>query len=416
MKFSQRMRAAWNVLIRSTPTFQGSGYDFVKWFLPKSIFASRTGNTLASNETIFAAVTRLSNSMAVLPLKLYQDFTQVITNTSDMLANTPNPNMTSFEFIRVMETMRNTTGNGYALKMYDNKYQVQSLLVLDPSRVNPVIEKDTNELWYEVDGEKGRYYVHNMDMIHVKHIYTIGSGYGYKGISPIDVLRNTVDFDAEVRKFSLDQMDTAIKASFILEMATHLSQEKRTEILNNFTQFYQENGGVIIQEAGMKVNSINRNFIDTKVFEVEKITRSRVATVYNVPLHMLGETEGSSYASMEQLSIEFVTYTLLPIVRQYEQEFNRKLLTPQERLRGLYYKFNVSALLRGDMQTRGEFYFKGIRSAFFKPNEVRAWEELPPDPNGDKLYISGDLYPIDLPVDQRKGVKTDNEPKSSAGA
>ena len=77
-----------------------------------------------------------------------------------------------------------------------------------------------------------------------------------------------------------------------------------------------------------------------------------------------------------------------------EQELNRKLLTPVERRRGWYFKFNTNALLRGDMKTRGEFYFKGIRSGWFKPNEVRAYEDLPPESGGDKLYMSKDLFPI----------------------
>ncbi|MBN2910779.1 phage portal protein [Polycladomyces sp. WAk] len=410
LNLRQRLKVAWNVLRNK---YSGDGYDFVKWFSPSNIFASKTGNILATNETIFAAITRLSNAMASLPLKLYRDFTPVNNRIADMLANSPNPNMTSFEFIRTLEVMRDTFGNGYALKMYDGNYQVESLLLLDPTRVEPVIEENTYELWYEVQGKNGMYYIHNMDMIHVKHIAATGqtivyNSVGYKGISPIDVLRNTVDYDWKVRTFSLDQMDSAIRASFILKMNTTLSKEKKAEILNNFKEFYQANGGVIIQEAGTEINPIERSIIDTKVFEVEKITRSRVATVFNMPVHMLGETEGASYSSMEQLYLEFVQGTLLPIVRQYEQEFNRKLLTEQERLRGLTFKFNVNALLRGDIKTRGEFYFKGIRSGWFKPNEVRAFEELPPEPGGDRLYMSKDLSPIDDP--NRKGVSPTNEP------
>lgn len=398
MKLRHRIKTAWNVLRNNV---KGEGYNFSKWFRGgKSIFFGSAGGTLATNETIFSAVTRLSNAMASLPLKLYKDFSPVNTSVSDLLANAPNRNMSSFDFIRTLETHRDTSGNGYALKMYGSNYQVESLVILDPARVQPVIERDTLDLWYEVEGDKGRYYVHNMDMIHVKHIHTNG----YKGISPLDVLRNTIDFDEKVRQFSLDTMDGAVKASFILKMATHLSEDKKKEVLANFKSFYQENGGVLIQESGVEIDPIKRDFMDTKVFEVEKITRSRVATVYNMPVHMLGETEGVNYNSMEQLSLDFVQNTLIPIVRQYEQEFNRKLLTPQERLRGLYFKFNVNALLRGDMKTRGEFYFKGIRSGYLKPNEVRAWEELPPEKGGDSLYMSRDLSPIEERKEPGKGV------------
>jgi len=395
------VKIAWNVL---TGRYKGSGYDFTKWFSPSNIFASKTSNTLATVETIFAAVSRLSNAMASLPIKLRQNYTPVNSPIADLLENSPNPNMTSFDFIRTLEVCRNTYGNGYALKKYDELYQVAALLPLDPSRVEPVIEEETRELWYEINGDDGRYFVHNMDMIHVKHITTVGQSLayhsvGYKGISPIDVLKNTVDYDQKVRTFSLEQMNSAILASFILKLSTNVSEEKKANYLDNFKKFYQNNGGVLIQESGTEIIPIERSIIDPKVFEVEKITRGRVATVFNIPVHMLGETEGQSYSTMEQLSLEFVIWTLTPIVRQYEQEFNRKLLTKWQRSRGLSFKFNVNALLRGDTRTRGDFYFKGIRSGWFTPNEVRAYEELPPMEGGDKLYMSRDLTPID----QREG-------------
>jgi HK97 family phage portal protein len=401
----QRVKKAWGIMRNKTPT---NTENFSSWFRDRlSIFWGKPGGALADNETIFAAVTRLSNSVAVLPVKLYKNFEPLYSPLNDIVSSAPNRNMTSFGFMRLLETHRNTYGNGYALKMYDRFFNLESLLVLDPTRVDPVVEESTQELWYMVRGDKGTYYVHNMDMVHISHIQTYQNG--YKGISPIDVLRGTINFDTAVRKFTLDQLDSSIKASFILKMATHIGKEKKAEILQNFAEFYRQNGGVIIQEAGVEIKDINRNFVDSKVFEVEKITRSRVATVYNMPVTMLGETDGASFSSMEQMSLEFVTYTLLPIVRQYEQEFNRKLLTPQERRQGLYFKFSVGALLRGDMQTRGEFYFKMIRSGVFKPNEARAWEELPPENGGEKLYISGDLYPIETPIDQRKGVSTKDE-------
>jgi len=209
------------------------------------------------------------------------------------------------------------------------------------------------------------------------------------------VLTNTIDFDTKVKQFSLDQMDGAVKASFILQMAAHLGTPERNKILASFKSFYEENGGVLIQDIGTVITPIDRKFIDTKVFEAEKITRTRVASVYNMPAHMLGETDGSSFSSMEQMALEFVQGTLMATVIQYEKEFNRKLLPVADRKKGQYWKFNLNVMLRGDTKTRSDFYFKGIRTMMFKPNEVRALEDLPPVEGGDTLYVSGDLYPID---------------------
>jgi len=101
--------------------------------------------------------------------------------------------------------------------------------------------------------------------------------------------------------------------------------------------------------------------------------------------------------------IQYVQMTITPIVRQYEHEFNRKLLTREERQKGYYFKFNLGGLMRGDTDTRAKFYQYGIRNGWFSQDEVREFEDLPPaGGNASKLWVSGDLYPIDLPANERK--------------
>ncbi|WP_426450657.1 phage portal protein [Paenibacillus sp. S-38] len=401
MGLIQRIKSLFGI---KNQTVNRSLGEFEKWFSPHNIF-DRSGQLDANNETIFSAVSRLSNSMASLPLKLYREYRPVRSPIAQLLEYGPNPNMTGFDFIRTLEAFRNTRGNGYALIERDSRYQVKALWLLNPKKVKPVQERTTKELWYEMEGEDGLYYVHNMDMIHVKHFHTLG----YEGISPLDVLRNTINYDSQVKQFSLSQMESGIKASFILKLNNGLlNDDKKKALLKNFSDFYAKNGsGVIVMDSGQDLKELKQDIIDLKVFEVERITRSRVAAVFSMPPHMLGDFSQTSFSSMEQQSLEYVQITLLPIVRMYEQEFNRKLLTSSDQYSGTGFKFNMNGLLRGDTQTRGEFYFKGIRSGWFTPNEVRAFEELPPQAGGDKLFLSGDLYPLDTPLEARKGVKTE---------
>lgn len=371
---------------------------FKSWFEPKSIFVSQAANALATNETIFSAISQLANGMASMPLKLLKDFEEQHNPISDLMETAPNPNATSFNWVNNMETIRNTFGNAVALKEYDSRYQVKALWILDPTRVTPMIEANTKELWYRINGDSGSfgkkntYYVHHLDVIHVKHIHTTG----YWGINPLDVLKNTADFDAKVRTFSLKQLEGAIHAGFVLKMAANISEDKKKATLNSFKQFYQENGGVLLEEQGVTIREVqSREYIDPKLFEINKITITRVATVYNMPPHKLGLTEGSSYNAMEQRDLEYVQGTLMPVARQYEQEFNLKLLTPEQRRAGYYWKFNLNALLRGDFAKRLDGYFKGIRSGVYTPNDVRKLEDLPPiKEGGDELYMSKDMIPI----------------------
>lgn len=385
--------------------WKGKTYDFSNWF--GKTFWGIDNSTLANNETIFSVVTRLSNSMATLPLKLYQNYEMVNNTASDVLINNPNPNMTGFEFIRNMETARNEKGNAYALIERDIRLNPTRLTLLNPDYVEPVIEKNTKELWYEVIGENGqRYYVHNMEMLHVKHIV---SSSGLKGINPINVLVNATRFDKAVREFSLKEMESA-PMSFILKYGANVDREKRQAVIDDFKRFYRDNGGILFQENGVEIKELERKYVAADTFVTERITRSRVANVFNVPVTMLNDTEGQSYSSNEQLMRMYVDLTLMPIVRQYEQEFNRKLLTPFERTDGFYFKFNTKALLRADVSTQAEYYAKAIRNGWMAQDEVRQYEDMPPiGGNASKLWVSGDLYPIDLDPSERKSSNRSNE-------
>ena len=127
----------------------------------------------------------------------------------------------------------------------------------------------------------------------------------------------------------------------------------------------------------------------------------------------LNANESSNFTKNEELNRFFLQHTLISIIKQYESEFNRKLLTPLDRKKNRYFKFNVKAYLRADSATQAEVYFKAVRSGYYTINEIRELEDLPPVENGDKPFISGDLYPIDTPLELRKslkgGDKDDNE-------
>lgn len=354
----------------------------------------RFGNTrLADNETIFAVITRLSNSVASMPLKLYQNYNILSASQNDIaeLIENPNSYLTQFKFVRKMETIKNNTGNAYALIEYDRFRTPVALHILNPDLVQPVIEKDTNELWYRATDTDGSVFIHSSNIIHIHHITGVC---GEKGINPLDILKNTIDYDREIKEFSLNQLKNGLKANVLIKLATKLDKEAMDTYTDMLLRF--QKNGILFLDQGKEFQELKGfNFIDPKVFEIEKITVERVARVYNMPLSKVN-SDKSSYSSAEQADLEYIKDTILPVVRMWEQELNRKLLTPKQRIDGFSFKFSLNGLARADMTTRGEFYFKGIRSAWFTPNEVRALEDMPPVKGGDKLYISRDLISLDL--------------------
>lgn len=356
---------------------------------------SFSNGELANNETIFSIITRLSNSIASAPITLRKGYDKVRPIEHDfsrLLRDGPNPNMTMFQFTRVMETGRNVKGKAYGIIEYDDLYDISAIWPLDSDYVTPIINTDTKELWYRVSTKNGDDYIHSRHIIEVSHI----SVDGINGISPIKVLKNTLDYDRAIKELSLQQLSNNVNFRYVFKIQGNIDPKKLEEY-HTLIQDYMKKG-IIYLDAGKTLDELSeRSIIDAKVFETEEITVSRVARVFNVPLSKVLSKQGTTNA--EQGDLEYLVDTILPIVRMYEHEFNKKCLSNEEKNQGYEIKFNLNGFARADMQTRGEFYFKMIRSAGLTPNEVRMLEDLPPKPGGDDLMVSRDLIAIkDLPL------------------
>ena len=95
MNFWSKIRALFTARKKNTSGAMASAFDrFKSWFSPHNIFTRKNAHTLASNETIFSCVSRLSNSIGCMPIKMLDRDFRMISNhrIADMVINQPNPN------------------------------------------------------------------------------------------------------------------------------------------------------------------------------------------------------------------------------------------------------------------------------------------------------------------------------------
>ncbi len=360
-------------------------------FFPRFL---RSDYTLQNSEIIFSAVTRRANAFSSMPVQLYRGTAQVKNDArNDMVNIEPNPNMTACQFFKTMEACCCTEGNAYAIKEYDPDGTLSRLDILDPLRVEPVLEKESRELWYRIRPEQGAdYYIHGFYIIHIPFV----SSNGIKGVNPVSVLLDTLRYNHEIQEFSVSQLQKGINAQIVAEAPANLGEAQREETVKTLMSTYKESGGnILLLESGVTAKSLNLSPVDNKLFEVEKISRSKVAMVYNIPPHLLGDYSDTSFSSQEQQMLEFLMLTMLPIVTAYEQELNRKLLTREERRRGYHFEIDMNAILRADAATRADVHQKAIRGGWETPNEARADYGRDKDPNGNKLMVSRDLTTLE---------------------
>ena len=369
---------------------QSRGTD---WGSMAPVRRTRGDATLTTSEAIYAAVSRISNTVAMLPLHLYRGMELQKDDWREKLMQQPNPGMTPFFFQQTMEAFRNTEGNAYALLVpTEGGRNVERLDVLDASRVTPLRDRDTKELYYRFyldDGTEAT--VHNSRVLALHHM----SANGEKGVRPLDVLRGTLEYNQAIREFSVSQLDGINSGVMLTVPGTSLNTEKKQAVINQFLEAYKASAGkVVVLEGGITASMFSQSPIDTKTLDVERITRNRVATVYNIPPHMLGDYSDTSYSTAEQSNAEYLSLTIMPIVAQWEQELDSKLLTWNERKRGMHFRFDISALTRADTATMGNLHQQAIRGGWMTPNEVRAADGLPPMEDGNELMASRDLVPL----------------------
>ena len=129
--------------------------SFKQWF--GRTFFGIENSTLETNENIFSVVSRLSNTLSSLPFKKYLNYDQQFDEEMDRLVYYPNKNQTLDQIINVLEVSRDTNGNGYALIMRDVRGQLDMLVPFNPNYVEPVLEQNSNELWYVVNNDGKTY-------------------------------------------------------------------------------------------------------------------------------------------------------------------------------------------------------------------------------------------------------------------
>lgn len=346
-------------------------------------------------DVIYAAVTRIAGALGTMPVSLYRGRKEAIDDPRHwLLYLRPNRRMSASTFKRALMGWVLTEGRGYAVKRFDVYGTLRELEIVDPRSVNPLIEQNSRELWFSVTREDGVIeYLHSWYVLAFHHM----SLDGVSALRPLDILKDATQYVKDIREFTLENVKNGISRVVVLEYPTELSGERRKKSVKEFMELYRETGGQILAlDAGVKAQRLDSSPIESGLKDVEQITRSRVATVYNLPPHLLGDYSDATAASIEQQTIEFITLTMQPIVTQWEEELDYKLLTPEELNAGWHFHIDVEAYLRGDSAATATRDQAAIRTGKRTVNELRARDYLPPVEGGDMAMISKDLAPVSL--------------------
>lgn len=359
--------------------------------------------------TYFTCLKVLSEALSKLPLSL-QKVTEkngIVDMVGDTLWQTvrvrPNPYMTPSTFWTAVENCRNHYGNAYVHIDRTTDKGVR-LWILDPKCVRIYWEdmtdiSDIPDIYYVYTSpENGKQMVFKSDeILHFRTSTTFG---GIVGMSVQEKLKASLDGAEESQKM----LNGMYKSNFVPKVAVQF--EPGSEVNGKLKDAYLKqlqnyaDGKVdgtksfLPISLGTSLVPLNIKLTDGQFMELRKYTALQIAAAFGIKPNHLNDYDKSSYANSETQQLAFYTDTMLYIIKQYEEELNFKLLSPEQRASGYRFKFNIAAVLRGDTKSQVESLTQGVANALYTPNEARRNLDLPSKDGGDELYFNGSNIPI----------------------
>jgi len=218
------------------------------------------------------------------------------------------------------------------------------------------------------------------------------------GYSVIRMARESIGLGMAMEKFGALFFGNGTHPGIIVSHPGKLSPDAHDNLKKDMMNKYSGLGDahrLLLLEEGMQIEKIaippeESQFLESRQFQIPEIARW-----FNLPPHKLKDLSRSSFNNIESEQISFVTDSILPWLRRFEQCFNMQLLSPTERARGnLYFKHNVDGLLRGSPENRGVFYNKLFQCAAISPNEIRGKEDMDPIEGGDEYFVPRNMMPV----------------------
>lgn len=214
---------------------------------------------------------------------------------------------------------------------------------------------------------------------------------GIKGINPIEHNAMALGKSLAIEKFAADYYRKGGNVKSVLETDQSLGDDQYNAFMSHYNQASQ-NFDTPLLEYGIKFKQVAISPVAAQLIQQETFSIQDIARIVNVPPHMIADLSRSTFSNIEHQNIQFVQYTLRPLVKRIEVELERKLFSSEESL-VMNVKFSLDGLLRGDTATRSAFYHNAILDGYMSRNEVRELEGLERKPELDKM-----LYPLNTGI------------------
>lgn len=340
-------------------------------------FGVNVDNSSALKVTAFYAGLRIiAENIAALPkdVRRYTKQGPVSEKTGDiyrLINDRPNPYTNAFAFWSVICTWVKGWGNSYAIIERNGSGKPVALHQVHPSAVRQTMVD--GHKWYSVTMTNpdlsflnGMY--SDADMLHFMEL-TLD---GIKGINPVIYNAAALGKSIATEAFAADFYKKGGNIRAVMEYDGAMGDEAYNKFLQHYN-LSSDNYGTPLLEYGIKYKQLSIDPVAAQLVQSEVLSIQDICRIINIPPHMIAELSHATFSNIEHQTIQFVQYSLRPLVKRLEVELESKLFVGGEAGRHDV-KFILDGLLRGDTQARSAYYHNAILDGYLSRNEVRALE------------------------------------------
>lgn len=330
----------------------------------------------------FSAVSLISDTISTLPVDAYirVDGERKPYRPKPAWIDQPDVDTTRQAHFGSVVSSLLVSGNAYTRVFRDNRGEVVNLVALDPSKMTVQRSAIGRKIFIYADEPKP---LSSDEVIHIIDLATPGS---LTGLSRVEKLKDALGVATALQAYAARFFSQGSTTQGIIEYPGELTPEEAKDLRDSFDSrhrgFKKAHRTGILSGGAKYVDTTVPNdqaqFLDSRRFAVEEIARA-----FNIPLHMLGVPDTASYASVEQNNLQFISHTLRPILEKIEWSYSKLLPSTA------FIKFNFSALLRGDLNSRYQAYSVALQSGFKSINEIKKLEDEP-------AVVGGDVFRVPL--------------------
>lgn len=368
-----------------------------------------TEYTALNYSAVYNAISLISGTLASLPLHLIQRMGKRKALASahplySIFHDAANPYMTAMSVRECLVSHVLAWGNGYAEIVRNGQGDVVEIWPITPNRVTPRFVDGVLVYDIAVSGEMVR-----LTRDKVLHIPGLGFD-GFVGYSVVSLARQSIGLGMAMESFGSRYFGSGTHPGVIISHPGKLSDTAHKNLRESLAASYSGLGNahrLMLMEEGMKLEKLGVPPNDSQFLESRQFQIPEIARWFNLPPHKLKDLTKSSFSNIESEQASFVTDSLLPWGVRLEQNYNMQLLTPSERMQGLYFKHIFEGLLRGNAKDRAEFYRTMFGIGAMSINEIREKEDLDPVDGGDVH-----LVPLNMTTLENAG-KVQDEPTDS---